>query len=69
MNRSNVIIIIISIFSYTILTVMKPTVPPANIIIATLYLLIIIAIGYITKLAFKASNAGCNKAKATKYSK
>lgn len=48
---------------------MKPTVPPANIIIATLYLLIIIAIGYITKLAFKASNPGCNKAKATKYSK
>jgi len=67
MNMSNVKII--SIFSYTILTVMKPTVPPANIIIATLYLLIIIAIGYVTKLAFKANNPGCNKTKGRKYSK
>lgn len=33
---------------------MKPGIPAANAVVATLYLLIIIAIGYVLKLVFKS---------------
>ena len=48
---------------------MKSTVPAANIVVATLYLLIIITIGYVVKLAFRTQNQATSKTKSTKYSK
>lgn len=38
---------------YYITNSMKPNVPAANVIIAIIYLLLIIAIGYVLKLIFK----------------
>lgn len=46
---------------------MKPSTPAANIIIATLYLIIIIAIGYVAKLVFK-NKTHATKSKPPKYS-
>jgi hypothetical protein len=48
---------------------MKPSVPAANILIATLYLLIIISIGYITKLVFRPTSESSPKSKSNKYTK
>lgn len=46
---------------------MKLTTPAANIIVATLYLLALVAVGYIAKLIFKF-NSKVNNAQS-KYSK